>query len=538
MRKIKKAWSSVLIAAVCLALTACSLPFGQKIPETTSEDWGLYTQYRNGINTIVNEDGELSFDYSFDKKGNAVDKNKTIIIGKDNLSEFVSVRDIRIDDSEFSEVELDTMIVSTESSERSSAGTPMINEEKPVESTMSVSFSIDPVFATCRKVKIESSNPAAVSVSGAGEDGAVTVSTDDRGTGKFDLTFKKDGAVLLTVSSADGNCEKNFNIHVTLNDTPVNADEFRHEMTPLGSTSASAHMATEPQSNAVSTNPVVAQQETVVVTSSIQTTENTPGWINGSKVNLREQPSTSSNVIDTYATGKSLTILGNANGWTKVQIDGQTGYLKTVYVTTVNPNQSTSIAGGNTSAGTNTGRNSGTVVYGQPTGGSTGTSAYYNSGTNYGNRTATGSAGTGAAAVNAPIASNDGMDHGYAFSSPAAPVGNSSHAHDFKVAESVPPSGTESGYTTYKCSCGVSYKGPYTAAGTGSGHVHSYSGNTVEPTCESIGYTEHRCASCGDEFRDSFIPATGHSFSSTELPDGAVRHTCDICGYFYEDAAE
>ena len=51
-------------------------------------------------------------------------------------------------------------------------------------------------------------------------------------------------------------------------------------------------------------------------------------------------------------------------------------------------------------------------------------------------------------------------------------------------------------------------------------HVHSYSSNTVAPTCESQGYTEYTC-SCGDNYKDNYTSATGHSFSLGK---------CQICG--------
>ena len=39
-------------------------------------------------------------------------------------------------------------------------------------------------------------------------------------------------------------------------------------------------------------------------------------------------------IITSYNRGKALTILGTENGWSKVQIDGVTGYVKAEYCVT------------------------------------------------------------------------------------------------------------------------------------------------------------------------------------------------------------
>ena len=70
-------------------------------------------------------------------------------------------------------------------------------------------------------------------------------------------------------------------------------------------------------------------------TQEIATTTNKQGWVNGNDVNFRELPGTSSDVITGYDRGKELTILGYANGWTKVLIDGRVGYIKSEYVSDV-----------------------------------------------------------------------------------------------------------------------------------------------------------------------------------------------------------
>ena len=55
----------------------------------------------------------------------------------------------------------------------------------------------------------------------------------------------------------------------------------------------------------------------------------------GDTDHFRELPSTNADIITGYDRGKELTILGIANGWTKVLIDGRTGYIKSEYVSDV-----------------------------------------------------------------------------------------------------------------------------------------------------------------------------------------------------------
>ena len=104
------------------------------------------------------------------------------------------------------------------------------------------------------------------------------------------------------------------------------------------------------------------------------------------------------------------------------------------------------------------------------------------------------------------------------------------------------PTCVEQGYTTHTCTnCEDSYKDSYTDA-TGEhnfvdgkcticeqeeGHTHSYTSEVIAPTCVAQGYTTHTC-SCGDEYVDSYVDATGeHSYSN-----GA----CTVCGAEDPDA--
>lgn len=56
-------------------------------------------------------------------------------------------------------------------------------------------------------------------------------------------------------------------------------------------------------------------------------------------------------------------------------------------------------------------------------------------------------------------------------------------------------------------------------------HTHSYTERTIDPTCESKGYTLFSC-SCGDSYRENEVPALGHKL----VTDAAVEPTCTETG--------
>ena len=66
---------------------------------------------------------------------------------------------------------------------------------------------------------------------------------------------------------------------------------------------------------------------------------------------------------------------------------------------------------------------------------------------------------------------------------------------------------------------------------------HSYSENTVPPTCEAEGYTEHLCTVCGDSYKDGYTEALDHSWEFTRetvapsvFDTGEALYTCVLCG--------
>ncbi|MDE6001543.1 MAG: leucine-rich repeat domain-containing protein [Clostridia bacterium] len=67
--------------------------------------------------------------------------------------------------------------------------------------------------------------------------------------------------------------------------------------------------------------------------------------------------------------------------------------------------------------------------------------------------------------------------------------------------------------------------GDNTGSGSTPSHTHSYTETVIAPTCTQQGYTLHTCT-CGDNYKDSYISATGHS----EVVDNAVASTCTQTG--------
>lgn len=140
-------------------------------------------------------------------------------------------------------------------------------------------------------------------------------------------------------------------------------------------------------------------------------------------------------------------------------------------------------------------------------------------------------------------------------------------AHTYKETV-VDPTCEDMGYTEHKCACGESYRDNYTAP---TGHVyddgtvtkeatctqegemtytcscgdthtepiaklaHEYKETVVAPTCEDMGYTEHKCA-CGESYKDNYTAPTGHTYddgtvtkAATCTEDGEMTYKC-TCG--------
>ncbi len=146
------------------------------------------------------------------------------------------------------------------------------------------------------------------------------------------------------------------------------------------------------------------------------------------------------------------------------------------------------------------------------------------------------------------------------------------HEHDFRYIETVPATCENLGYERWQCSgCGQLEKKNYTPA-IGHDHedivireancmqgglilsvckncgdfyqtttptgAHTYKTNVINPTCRNVGYTEHICDICGDNYITDIKPLISHAYESiTKKPTcedkGYTTYTCTMCGSSY-----
>jgi len=59
---------------------------------------------------------------------------------------------------------------------------------------------------------------------------------------------------------------------------------------------------------------------------------NAQGRLTGDKVNIREKPKTSSDILGTYSKNTTMTVIGINSGWYKVKHDGHTGYIRSDFM--------------------------------------------------------------------------------------------------------------------------------------------------------------------------------------------------------------
>ncbi len=122
------------------------------------------------------------------------------------------------------------------------------------------------------------------------------------------------------------------------------------------------------------------------------------------------------------------------------------------------------------------------------------------------------------------------------------------HSHEYTSSVTAPTC-TTAGYTTYTCDCGESYVdnlvdalghnyvqsgNVYTCSRCGdsyTGHEHSYTEATTEPTCLTAGYTVYTC-SCGDSYTVE-IPALGHNYVLVNQTGNVATYECSRCGHRY-----
>lgn len=109
------------------------------------------------------------------------------------------------------------------------------------------------------------------------------------------------------------------------------------------------------------------------------------------------------------------------------------------------------------------------------------------------------------------------------------------HTHAYKESVISPTCNTQ-GYTLHKCSCGAEYKDNITEA-----LGHTYKQTIVKPTCTQKGYTLYTCEKCGNKYRDNETNALKHSYvgtitkPATTSSTGEKTYKCSVCGDTYTE---
>ena len=117
---------------------------------------------------------------------------------------------------------------------------------------------------------------------------------------------------------------------------------------------------------------------------------------------------------------------------------------------------------------------------------------------------------------------------------PTESASTTPHTHSYTKSVTAPTC-TNKGYTTYKCSCGDSYKDDYIDA-----VGHDYQTSKVAATCTAGGYTQYKCSRCGNSQQENKTSALGHNYTVTTVAattsaEGYDLHTCSRCGDEYKD---
>ena len=68
-------------------------------------------------------------------------------------------------------------------------------------------------------------------------------------------------------------------------------------------------------------------EETVAEDTTTETEEKTTKYVNVEKANLREKASTDSNTVKSISKNTAVTVVGTEGTWSKVEVDGKTGYI-------------------------------------------------------------------------------------------------------------------------------------------------------------------------------------------------------------------
>ena len=152
-----------------------------------------------------------------------------------------------------------------------------------------------------------------------------------------------------------------FQVNVNGNIGYIRKDFLVYE--PTASTESTE--STETDSSSSNTGATAAELDTATNYGSATT------LYASSDVNIRQQPGTDSSVIGSFATGNTVSVIGETDNWFIVSVNGATGYVSKSYLTSDSSVASgnNGSTGGNTSGGNTSGGNTGDTTGGNTSGG-------------------------------------------------------------------------------------------------------------------------------------------------------------------------
>ena len=134
-----------------------------------------------------------------------------------------------------------------------------------------------------------------------------------------------------TACTIDGQSGYVFSQYVTVGETN-GSSEPAPEATPQPTPEPTPEATPEP-----------TPEPTPAPTPAVEPVTATKGYISGDYVRFRTGPSTSDGIINSYNRGKEISITGSSGDWTACDIDGQSGYVFSQYVTTTKPGSDTTV---------------------------------------------------------------------------------------------------------------------------------------------------------------------------------------------------
>ena len=158
--------------------------------------------------------------------------------------------------------------------------------------------------------------------------------------------------------------------------------------------------------------------------------------------------------------------------------------------------------------------------------------------------TSSGTSGTDSSASSNPSESRDTNSETSSDTSSETPTGTESSATSSDTSTSSKPTeGSENSKPSEGSESSDTSSGSGNTNPSQTGHKHNYKTTVVKPTCTEDGYTLHKC-SCGDSYKDSEVPATGHELDTwtlrtvkapTYTEPGIHERQCLNCGEWVVD---